>query len=341
MSIVDSEAPIFVVGAPRSGTTLLRNILSRHPRIAVCGETRFNHYVYKRRLAFGHLGDPRNRRRLVEEYLALDRLHRLIVDHGVLAERLMREATSYQALFTCLVRYYAESQGKERWGEKTPQHALFSETLCEWYPGGTVIHLVRDPRDVVASLQRMSWAWDSVVQNARTWLQCNLAARRCRHRPQYFPVRYETLVTEPEQEVTRICARLGEEYVPAMLDARAQDMFPPPVAYSRRAQQPVTTERLGKWREELRAEEVSLIEWVVGRHMETFGFQRVAAPPSTAAIARGLAFAVFDTVCTRVTQLPGIWYHVVRPTKLAKEEFWMRRPLPEREQARVDAAGIP
>jgi hypothetical protein len=325
---VNREAPIFIVGASRSGTSLLRNILNRHPRIAICAETHFHSYAYQRRRAFGDLGDPKNRRRLVEEYLALKRL-RFVTDPAGLTETLMREGTSYEALFTSLVKYHAG--GKPRWGEKTPQHALFAETLCEWYPKGTILHIIRDPRDVVASLQRMSWAADSVVQNARRWLKHNLAARRCSLLPQYLQVRYETLVTRPEQEIARICERLGEEYSPSLLDPRGQVVFPPPVRWTQSAQQPITTERLGSWREDLTAEQVSQIEWALGRHMETFGYQRSMDPPSGLTIARGLGFAMFDSARTRLAQLPGIWYHLARPTKLVMEEAWMSRRVWKRE----------
>jgi len=318
------EAPIFIVGASRSGTTLLRNILNRHPRIAICGETHFQHYVYARRRAFGDLSDPRNRRRVIDEYLALRRL-RFVTDRAALAETLMREGTGYRELFTSFVKYHTALRGKPRWGEKTPQHARFSETLCEWYPGGTLIHMIRDPRDVVASLQRMPWAADSVVENAWRWLADNLPARRCSHRPQYLPVRYETLVTQPEQEVARICQRLGEEYLPSLLDPEGHAPVIPPVPWTKNALEPITTERLGRWRQDLSAAQVSQIEWAVGPHLEAFGYQRAMGPPSRLTIARGLAFAAFDTARTRIPQLPGIWYHLARPTRLAKEESWMRR----------------
>jgi len=180
--------PVFIVGSPRSGTSLLRNILNRHPALAVCGETHFHHYVYKRRKAFGDLRNPQNRQHLVAEFLALWRIQRLGMDLQALSGRLSRDATSYRAFFRSVLEHYAESQGKKRWGEKTPQHVLFTETLCEWYPGAVILHVVRDPRDVVASLQRMPWAANSVVTNARVWLKCNRAAMRSRNRPGHLLV---------------------------------------------------------------------------------------------------------------------------------------------------------
>jgi hypothetical protein len=320
---MEGKPPVFIVGSPRSGTTLLRNILNRHPSLAICGETQFNHYVYKRRRAFGDLENLKNRRRLVDEYLLVRRVQRLGMDLSGLKEKLLAEATSYPAMFACLLRYYAESAGKPRWGEKTPQHALISELLCEWYPGAAILHVLRDPRDAVASLQRMPWAANSVVTNAQTWLACNLAARRSAHRPGYLLVRYETLVAQPERELGRICAHLGEDYVPDMLVPG----HPAPgyVPWGRLSRGPVTMERLGKWREELTARDVALIEWTVGPHMQSFGYARAASAPSILAVARGRAFAAIDTIHRRLKHIPGVWYYLMQPTKISKEEFWVHR----------------
>jgi Sulfotransferase family len=312
---MDTEAPIFIVGAARSGTTLLKNLLNRHPRISICGETHFHRYIYQRRRAFGDLSNPTNRKRAVDEYVAFRRLW-FVTDRAVLREKLLTEATSYRAMFTCFVKYFADSQGKERWGEKTPQHTLFSQTLCDWYPHGIILHIIRDPRDVVASLQRMPWAAQSVVQNARRWLKGNLAAHRCSHRPQYVPVRYETLVTQPEQELARICDRLGEDYVPSMLEPEVGGASLEPGEWMLRARQAITTSQMGEWREALTEEEVSQIEWVIGSHMETFGYRRAQDSPSTPTIARGIGLALSDSVRTRLKHLPRILRLVLQPTKL-------------------------
>jgi hypothetical protein len=68
---------MFIVGAPRSGTTLLRNMLNRHRAIAIPPEPDFNHYVYSRRRSFGNLSDPQNRQRLVNAYLSTKHIRKM------------------------------------------------------------------------------------------------------------------------------------------------------------------------------------------------------------------------------------------------------------------------
>jgi len=228
-------------------------------------------------------------------------------------------------MFLSLLRFFARAHGKRRCGEKTPHNALIAEMLCEWYPGAAIIHLLRDPRDAVASMLRMPWALNSVFTNAQSWLRFNLGAWRSRHRPNYLLVRYEELATEPEAQLRRICAFAGEEYSSAMLVPNgdpAAELF-----WFQRAEEPVTTERLGKWREELTPNQVALVEWVVGRHMRTFGYEAVGGRPANLSILRELAGAVFKSAGRRVEQFPAAWYYLIRSTSIVKEEAARERYL--------------
>jgi hypothetical protein len=326
------DSQIFIVGAPRSGTTLLRNMLNRHPAIAICRETDFQRLVHDRRRAFGSISDFQNRHRLVREYLSTPRIQRLRLNLPELEQMLLREGTSYEALFAALLSFYAQTHGKRRCGEKTPRHALFTETLCQWYPGARVIHLLRDPRDVVASLLRMPWADRNVLGNARLWLRSNLAAARSRHRPQYLMVRYEELVTNPEEELVRVCAFVGEEFAPSMLVSDRDPNGQQP--WYRRAEERVTTERIGKWREQLTSKEAALVEWFVGRHLQTFGYEPATHAPAGVAIAWDLCSTVFQAARRHVEEFPAARYSFVGSRQLAKEEAAKER-CRNRQLARI------
>jgi hypothetical protein len=165
---------------------------------------------------------------------------------------------------------------------------------------------------------RMPWAPKSAIANARTWLRYNLGAWRVRQRPNYLAVRYEELVTRPERELSRICAHVGEEYSPAMLvpnrdPAVRADWF-------RRAEEPVTTERLGKWREELTPSQVALVESAVGSYMETFGYEAVGGRAPRWRALGDAAAGAYGFVMMRVAQFPASWYYLTASANLAREE---------------------
>jgi len=311
--------PIFIVGSPRSGTTLMRRILDRHPALAICAETHFLPLVYLRRKAFGDLGDARNRQRLIAKYLASRPIKKSGLNTAELAERLSREATSYQAMFTSMLTYYADSQRKQRYGEKTPRHALFLDTLCEWFPNAVILHMLRDPRAAVASLQRVPWASSSVILNARRWLKLNQAARRFHEHPGYLEVRYEALVTDPVSELLKICAFVGEEYSPSMLVPEENSTAG--IDSQRRSRDEVTPARLEIWRNELTAAEVAQIEWVLGPELESFGYERSVSPASALTVLRGVGYAAIDLAGHVTVRLPSVWGRLATQNDMAESVY--------------------
>jgi hypothetical protein len=310
--------PIFIVGAPRSGTTLLRNALNRHNRIAICRETEFRHYVYRRRAAFGPLSDLRNRERVVLEYLALERIRRTMLDLRDLRQCLMEEGDSYPALFSSMLRFYMRAHSKQRWGEKTPDHAFFADRLLAWYPGATVIHIIRDPRDVVASLMDMPSFPNSALGNANLWLTFNRAALRASREPGYVQVRYEDLVAHPKRELRRLCDFAGESFCEQMTTPQPDPTADRP--WFQRAERPITDSRIKIWQGRLAQRDARLVEWYIGGELELFGYQRATTQPSAAEIAGGFAFAIKDAVERRVGEYPALWYRHAACTQLRREE---------------------
>lgn len=314
--------PIFVVGAPRSGTSMLRFMLDRHPSVGLCDETHFFYYVYSRRRHFGDLSDPDARRRLVERYLEMKNIRVLGLDREALARTLERHGDSYRLFFLLLLDRYAHETGKSRPGEKSPDHALHVDTLCRWYPRCRIVHLVRDPRAVVGSLRRMPWARNSVLANARWWRRNTAAPLHLRGRENYLLVRYEDLVSDPGSELTRICAHLGEPYSEAMLEPEdAEDHRP----WTERARRRVTRNRVDRWREELSETEVALVEHVAGSVMEELGYRRTGRGVTRREVAAGRAADVADWLRHTARTFPRVVYYWLFPTRIAQEEDWIDR----------------
>jgi hypothetical protein len=192
----EPEPPIFVIGSPRSGTTLLRLLLDAHPRIS-CGEE--THFLRDLESIVGRHWD------LIETY-GLDRRWWL--------DRLRTLYLEFQA--AVLAR-----SGKARWAEKDPTYTLILDFLDELFPDALYIHLLRDGHDVVASF-RDRWGYRSAARAARTeWARHVEEARALGARlgaSRFLEVRYERLVSEPASEGRRLFAFLAEEWRPEVLD---------------------------------------------------------------------------------------------------------------------------
>lgn len=196
-----SDRPVFVVASPRSGTTLMCQMLDAHPNLfAPYWETGL--FVRFAEMMSNHLAW------IFKEHRASMPLER----EDVIAW--IRE--SVQGLFA----RFAAACGKSRWAEKTPAHVFHMDLIHEVFPGAQFIHMIRNGRDVVRSLQNMPWAPRQIRWSARRWVDSVRAGRDYGRRlpaGQYTEIRYEELVAEPEQTIRRLCEFLGEPYSERML----------------------------------------------------------------------------------------------------------------------------
>jgi hypothetical protein len=303
-------------------------MLNRHSQLAVCIDTNYFRWVYARRRAFGDPADPRNRERIVDAYLAIDLIRRLGMDMAVLRERMLREGVSWRALFASLIQVYAESQGKLYCGERSPVHTLHVKTLCEWFPGCSIIHIVRDPRDAVSSWIRMPWASRSVLVSAREWRLFNEAALTVANRDNYLRVSYEDLAARPAEELRRICNHIGLAYEEGMLNpspADAGTRLNSLGINDRRAYDKVTPARVALWRTALKPWQVAAVEAVAGGRMEEFGYERQTKRVPLASMARAGVEAVVEMTYKTFFRLPWAFYHFFQPTNLAEEYKWRGR----------------
>src|SRR5205807_5792933 len=88
-----------------------------------------------------------------------------------------RSPANYPELVDAVFAAFAQSQGKPRWGDKTPNNVLHLPLLSRLFPDAQFVHIVRDGREVAASLAEQSWWRSSAGEAARWWRECVDAGR--------------------------------------------------------------------------------------------------------------------------------------------------------------------
>jgi hypothetical protein len=250
---VSQTRTIFVLGAPRSGTSLLQSVLAAHDRLfSIPGETGLfsRQNIFTRR----HLGlSWAENRALFDE-------SRDLVDFFDRAVRLL-ESKNEGSTFV----------------EKTPQHVLRLGFLLRRFPRASFLHVARDGRDCLVSARSHPHIPQarSVATFARYWRRCVASPLRFPHEPRLLSIRYENFVSAPAAELERVMAFLGLEVEPEQLD-------PSRYGGHRRADReefrllraPISDRRVDRWRTELSPTDVRTFERVAGRLLDAYGYAR-------------------------------------------------------------------
>ncbi|WP_035994495.1 sulfotransferase family protein [Leptolyngbya sp. KIOST-1] len=281
-----TTAPVFIVGAPRSGTTLLATLLASHSQISCGPETHFFPYLeanYQHLAAVLRDGDwPSKATEFVGAIAVEDRP---VADlfgvspqaiHGYLAAH----KPSPQALLESLTEPHRLALGKHRWAEKTPNHILHLATLRRLYPTARVVRIVRDPRDVALSMAtRLPWTSDVPLHSAylieRWYRQSKGFFERDRLA---YTLRYETLIAEPTETLHQLCCFLQVPFEPAMLhtEAAARHTAPAHEPWKNQVAQGLDSSRCLVWQRRQPDDSLQAISTVCREMIADFGYRPLA-----------------------------------------------------------------
>ncbi|MGH7477955.1 MAG: sulfotransferase family protein, partial [Longimicrobiales bacterium] len=285
--------PIIVLGCPRSGTTILQVMLHSHHRIAIPPENRFVLPAYRQRLRFGDLEERANRRALAKFIVRRRgrRFRDLGLDRRPTIRQIVQGPPTVGSAIGIVLRAYADRFDCPRWGDKRPTYHNHIDLVMRLFPDAQIVHVVRDPRDCVASLKRMKW-WKLDSHHAvSAWAQSiDHTDEAQRKWPGVVTrVQYERLVADPETELRALCAALGEEYDPAMAEPErvAAIAVPERKHWHSNTRLSPTTKPVGRWRTDLEPWEAALCETVLAGRMTSLGYELSGAGrPAAGHLAR-------------------------------------------------------
>ena len=288
---------VFVVGCPRSGTTLLQRMLDAHPQLAVSNDPHFIPFAPGVRDG----RDPPVTAALVAWLRGYRTFGRLGLDERALDDA-AAGATTFSELVARIYDAFGRARGKELAGEKTPRYVRYLPLLHSLFPRARVVHLIRDGRDV--ALSTLEWARpDRGPGRFDLWNENPLAVCALSWRwhvstglhdagtlgALYEELRYEDLVAAPEPALREVTAALALPYAPEMLEFHRGRTRTEPGLSAKDAWLPPTA-GLRDWRTQLSTDEVELFDALAGDLLEVVGYERGVESVPAATEARAARY---------------------------------------------------
>jgi hypothetical protein len=284
---IETESPILLTGVYRSGTGILHQIVAAHPAVSMTYDA-----VKFLRFGLGRFDPIEERyRQLVQETQKRLGIRWGIPFDAAKAISLIEQGgqITYAHVYRALMRTLlleGDADGR-RWGEKNAMVWQEVPQFLQMFPNGQVVHIMRDPRDTVASYKKITF------EPMYTYLDGALNCLHALHRLEEYQRRYsdkrimivrlEDLIADPEATARKLCAFLGLEYNAAMLDpSRYKDK----VGKQWRNNSGFDEESSGilqnveRWRSHLTPAEVAFVEMIAAPMMQRYGYQSTGKLPS-------------------------------------------------------------
>ena len=277
--------PVFIVGCPRSGTTLLYHELLSAGGFAIY-RTEVKAYTYLAPLA-GQFQSRTRREQLVEKWCRSEEFFRSGLESGRFRDHVVERCHSAGDFQRLLMEAICENQGASRWADCTPDNALHMEAIQRDFPDAKFIHIVRDGRDVALSLVQQRWIrpfrwdvsrpvlpaavyWDWIVEKGR-----NGGRRLGDH---YLEVHYRDLVCRPQETLAGVASYLDHDLDYDRIRrtgigsvSRPNTSFPAEA----RADQFSPVDR---WKRDFGETELRVVETLIGPRLLELGYEPVNDP---------------------------------------------------------------
>lgn len=287
-------SPIFVIGTPRSGTTLTAKILGKHSRLFMPGETHYFDDIYYRRNQIGSLNIDETFEKIAERLYTLygrynepddqDFIQNLFPDIGSLSSHI-KGSKSYCEILERFMDVQKEHKGKNRWGNNAPKDIFNIKEILDCFPNAKFIVCVRDLRAFLYSYkgkwkntvsdfhtQRVKKLYHPVITSYLWKASMKQLSEVKRYIPEnnYVIVRYEDLVSEPETTVKNICETIGEQFEPEMLEIETHNSSN--VSRSKG----IFTSSINLWETELTPEEIAVGQYIAGEQLIECSYKPVS-----------------------------------------------------------------
>ncbi|WP_194841237.1 sulfotransferase family protein [Salinibacillus xinjiangensis] len=265
--IPDDYQPIFIGGAGRSGTTLLRVMLNSHPNL--CSGPEF---------------------KLLPQFMDLYKQVNSS-SYQPIAESYLLSSEYIQSIFATFIYNFLEPirnySRAQRVVEKSPHNVLVMKELVQVFPNAKFIHVIRDGRDVACSLKRMEWTnfngeplWyvENLENATKYWAEIITKGIEDAKSPllngKIKFVKYEELVSNPKNIMKKVLNFLEEQWNPSVLDYNKVQRNEEPVESStKQVSKKLYTQSMNRWQREFTDENKEMFKNIAGSLLIQMGYE--------------------------------------------------------------------
>jgi hypothetical protein len=284
-------SPIFIIGNPRSGTTLLRLILHAHSRFSIPPEAGFSMWLYQKYRDYS----PNQLDSFLEDMSKSKKIENWNINWDTLKGYLDAKAPlSYSELIDLIYRFYGETVGKNdvRWGDKNNFYLNYIDQIKAIFPNAVFLHIVRDGRNVACSYKRLSQKKfvsqeapklpSDIYEIATEWHNNLNTIRNSFEKFNYKNVkeiRLEDLTEHPRKVIVEMLKYIGEEYEEDVLNyfRMEETMGGEPSQYliewKEKNTKPIQREPKDKYKEILSSSEISAFNRIASKNLSYYNYQ--------------------------------------------------------------------
>jgi len=284
---LDDIPVFFVLGRPRSGTTLLRTLFEAHPNVATAPECSF---ILNMASKYGKVKYwTKELLSSFYEDLQLNfKIRNWDLDRETLLASLMQCEGENSYLNICKVIYLNYKSVFDvhdvLWiADKNPSYAIYAKRLVKYFPEAYFLQITRDPRDNILSIKTFEFEAPISALLAFRWRESaiTLFKFRKKHPDRFFLIRYEDLATEPTKYFKLMCDFLKIPFHEEVFEfyKKSDERITGKVRevalkFHKGLLSPINTGKLGLWKTKLPDAEVRIAETVIGNWMERYGYER-------------------------------------------------------------------
>jgi hypothetical protein len=273
-----NTAPVFVVGCPRSGTTVLYHMLLSAGGFAIYrSESNVFNLLVPR---FRGMRSAADRRELLDVWLRSKLFRVSGLDSREISAKIMAECGSGGDFLRIVMREIARLQGVPRWADCTPEHLLYMEEIKRQIPDALFLHIIRDGRDVALSYARQRWShplpWDRGDPVGVAGLYWEWIVRKGREQGRrigtdYQEVRFEDLIAKPRETLSRLGLFIDHKLdYDKIQRAGIGSVSEPNSSFAGESEE--TFNPVARWKNKMSAEQIVGFEQLVGDTLLDLGY---------------------------------------------------------------------